>query len=121
MSQEQELQRLEEAIGKVLKEFDALKKENEELQETLRTQEETIADLREQLESSGAEKLEVGDRLSQMLQKITDWEQGIARETEVEDVVIETAGDTVDEQEDEELSGSDPSRQGTLFKVADDM
>ncbi|WP_163338046.1 hypothetical protein [Desulfopila sp. IMCC35008] len=103
MSQERELARLEDFIGKLLEKFGALKEENARLSNELDEKIETINSLQEQLESNDIEKSEIGDRVSRIIEKIEDWEGNIG------------AG------ESEEIAPvNDPSRQGSLFQVAPD-
>jgi chromosome segregation ATPase len=101
MSQEQELARLEDFIGKLLEKFGALKEENKRLSSDLEEKEQAIAVLQEQLETKDIEKTEIGDRVSRIIEKIEDWEDdfGTSEESSV-------------------VPPNDPSRQGSLFQVA---
>lgn len=103
MSQEQELARLEDFVGKLLAKFGALKDENARLSSELSEKVETINILQEQLESNDIEKSEIGDRVSRIIEKIEDWEGNLGTEAREEVVPV-----------------NDPSRQGSLFHVAPD-
>lgn len=103
MSQERELARLEDFIGKLLAKFGALKEENARLSNELNEKIETINSLQEQLESNDIEKSEIGDRVSRIIEKIEDWEGNLGTDESEETVPV-----------------NDPSRQGSLFQVAPD-
>lgn len=100
MSQESELIRLENFISKLLEKFSQLKEENSRLNRELKLSEETVASLKDQVENNDLEKIEIGDRVSSIIEKIEDWETTFGGETEVDDV-----------------PPNDPSRQGSLFSV----
>ncbi len=123
MSEEKELQQLEESIGRLLHDFDALQKEKAQLEDTLRTREATIADLRHQLEESGMEKLEVEDRIGRMLQRIVAWEQENDKDAQKEGFAAsapEPAGVVSHEGVAVDSAESSSGPQASLFKVADE-
>ncbi len=123
MSQEKELQQLEECIGRLLHDFDALKKEKALLEDTLLTREATIAELRDQLEENGIEKLEIEDRIGRILQKIVTWEQENNTEAQGEGSgtsASEAVGTVSVEESAAEPAESSSGHQASLFKVADE-
>ncbi len=123
MSEEKELQQLEESIGRLLHDFDVLQKEKARLEDTLRAREATIADLRHQLEESGMEKLEVEDRIGRMLQRIVTWEQENDKDAQKEgsDAFASQSAAVVSDEDDAlDSAESSSGPQASLFKVADE-
>lgn len=111
MAQEQELQRLEDFISKLLVKFNNLKDDNARLASELAEREATIAEMSDKLESNDLERMEIGDRVSRMLEKIEEWESGATTDAVPHGAERVEGGDDV--------PVNDPSRQGTLFKVAE--
>ena len=97
MSQESELVRLENFVSKLLEQYSLLKEENGRLNRELKDREETITDLKGQLDENNLEKLEIGERVSSIIGRIEDWESTLGG-VELGDVPL-----------------NDPSRQGRLF------
>lgn len=131
MSQENELARLEEFVSKLLEKFSKLKEENARLASDLKDREEAIAELEDRVESGDMEKIEIGDRVSRIIEKIEDWEDtlgGAAAEESDKWGGTPAGAEDVEEaaQEEEKVSEeggvplNDPSRQGSLFHVAGD-
>lgn len=100
MSQESELVRLENFVNKLLEQFGQLKEENGRLTQELQQRDETIDDLKGQLEDNHLEKVEIGDRVSSIIGKIEDWESTLGAESGLDGI-----------------PPNDPSRQGSLFAV----
>ncbi len=85
MSQESELIRLENYVGKLLQSFREQKDENTRLMLELQDREETISNLREQVATNERERNEIGDRVSRMIGRIEDWETNMVEETDPAD------------------------------------
>lgn len=100
MSQESELVRLEKFIAKLLEKFSLLQEENGRLNQELKLREETIVGLKDQIEDSDLERIEISDRVNSIIGKIEDWETNLGEEGAYDEVPI-----------------NDPSRQGSLFAV----
>ena len=98
MSQDSELVRLENFVSKLLEQYSQLKDENGRLNRELKDREETIVDLKGQLDENNLEKLEIGERVSSIIGKIEDWESTLGGGAESNGV-----------------PPNDPSRQGKLF------
>lgn len=69
-----ELARLEEFVDKLLNKYNRLKSEVHALQETLRQRESECADLKKQVVALSAERTEVGNKVSGLLDRIEQWE-----------------------------------------------
>ena len=105
MSQESELIRLENYVGKLLESFRQEKAENSRLMRELQDRDVTIAELREQLATNDRERDEIGNRVSRILESIEDWELGL--EVEALDKEASNEADEADDQD----------RQTSLFGV----
>ncbi|MGD9947920.1 MAG: cell division protein ZapB [Desulfobulbus sp.] len=69
-----ELARLEEFVDKLLNKYSKLKSECHALQETLRQREGECVDLKNKVFELGAERTEVGNKVSGLLDRIEQWE-----------------------------------------------
>ena len=110
MTQEMDLDRLEEFVGRLLEQYNQLKDAHASLKNQLAEREATIsqlngeieglngevAGLTDKLETSDIKQLEAGDRVSSIISKIEEWETGLAGMTD-------------------EAVSDDASRQGNLF------
>lgn len=74
MAAENELERLEEFVAKLLSEYNGLRKEKYSLLEELQKNEEKITALEEELAAARMERSDVGNRVKGLIQQIEDWE-----------------------------------------------
>lgn len=69
-----ELARLEEFVDKLLNKYNQLKSEYHALQETLSQRDTECADLKKQVFELSAERTEVGNKVTGLLDRIEQWE-----------------------------------------------
>lgn len=74
MENNTELGRLEEYVGKLLKNYTQLKTEFQNLQETLRQRDAECADLKTKVFELSTERSEVGNKVAGLLDRIEQWE-----------------------------------------------
>jgi chromosome segregation ATPase len=133
MIQEQEFDRLEQFVKRLLTQFNQLREENTRLESQLGKRDTEIAELKTELFTADSAKGDITARVKGLIEQIEDWESTldetemvteteIALETEIEaeakaEVVsdqVAAVGDPVDEIEDEEKDGG---QQQSLFNV----
>jgi peptidoglycan hydrolase CwlO-like protein len=103
MTQENELERLEGFVTKLLARFNDLQADKKKVDQLLLQREETIAILQDELAALKDERGIIGSRVSGLLDQIEAWEAGAAE----------------NEDENEDMGGNDRGSeggvQGTLF------
>ena len=105
MSQDNELQRLEEFVESLLNKFTELRAEKARLLQDLRERDETIEGLRENVNSKEVEQDEISLRVNKIVDQIEEWELGLDdSEFDESSLGVESAGSD-DDQTDSESSG----------------
>jgi len=110
MSQDNELQRLEEFVESLLNKFSELRAEKARLLQDLRERDETIESLRENVSSKEVERDEISLRVNKMVDQIEEWELGLDdSEFDESSLGVESAGSEDDQTDSEssEESGED--------------
>jgi len=119
MIQEQEFDRLEQFVKKLLAQFNQLREENGRLENTLRTRDREIAELKTELSSADSAKGDISARVKGLIEQIEEWESTLTEvEAETEIVVqLELEDETEDELEleaeiedeaDQDATAADP-------------
>jgi predicted nucleic acid-binding Zn-ribbon protein len=80
MTQENELERLEGFVAKILTEYNGLREEKKRLLQDLQEKEQRIADLEEELSAVQTERSDVGNRVKGLIQQIEAWESSLGEE-----------------------------------------
>lgn len=109
MENNSELIRLEQFVDKLLSKYNDLKERFFRLEDTLRNRDAEIVELKATIEELQTERSEVGQRVSGLIDRITQWESEQAEEPAGEDVEIGN------ESDDEAQAGV----QGSLFRAED--
>ena len=109
MIQEQEFDRLEQFVKKLLAQFDQLREENGRLEKQLQTRDTEIAELKTELSSADSAKGDISARVKGLIEQIEEWESSLDEtETETEaETELELEAEIEDEIEAEAVEVSD--------------
>ncbi|PID76706.1 MAG: hypothetical protein CSB24_05115 [Deltaproteobacteria bacterium] len=106
MNRENEMDRLEETVQKLLEKYSALRAVKEDLEQNLRQKEETIEKLNGEISQMQSERGSLSNRVDNILQQIQDWEESNALD------------DDREKPEDEEQEELEESGQGSSFAAS---
>lgn len=115
MAQDNELQRLEKFVEKLLTNFSELKAEKARVEQKLFDTELKVEELQGDISSKNVERTEISERVNKIADQIAEWEQSLDDETgEDSDEEDEDA----DEEPEDEASGEEEGRvQHNLFSM----
>ena len=111
MIQEQEFDRLEQFVKKLLAQFNQLREENGRLEKQLQTRDTEIAELKTELSSADSAKGDISARVKGLIEQIEEWESSFDEtetKTEAEtELELELEAEIEDEIEAEAVEVSD--------------
>lgn len=99
MTQENQLQKLEQFVEKLLQKFNQLKAENTKLELELKERSELIEEMQGNLDSKDSERSEIRSRVNKLVEQFEEWELGLDDVAESE---YPEADEEVEGLEDEE-------------------
>ncbi|MBW1637197.1 MAG: hypothetical protein JRC87_07210 [Deltaproteobacteria bacterium] len=126
MKQDNELQRLEEFVENLLKNFTELRAEKKRLLQDVRERDEIIEGLRDNVSFKDSEQEEISQRVNKMVDQIEEWELGLDdSEFEESSLTVESGGLEGEQSDGEDMtegdadSGEDEDGKGqqNLFSV----
>jgi len=106
MVQENEFERLEKFVHKLLSQYEQLLDKNVQLQKLLQQRQDEIEELRSRVDSADSERGDISQRIKNLIEEIEEWQHAFAEEGEEQDGT-EAESPQQEESGSEEQSGDE--------------